>query len=198
MRVGRVMLGGTNERPVRRALLMALLPLGQYDPAVLARLAGDLQAVLRADVSVGPPAALPAGAYEPRRGQYRAGELLRLVRARAPREADATLGVTEADMYSRNVNFVFGQADLGGRQGIISVHRLRRPYQGAPPDEARLARRVLTEAMHELGHMLGAEHCPNAHCVMFFSHNLPDTDRKGPLPCPRCRHFYPLADQPSP
>jgi archaemetzincin len=42
------------------------------------------------------------------------------------------------------------------------------------------------EAVHELGHTLGMEHCPDRSCVMYFSNSLADTDRKGEAYCSRC------------
>ena len=44
----------------------------------------------------------------------------------------------------------------------------------------------MKEAVHELGHTLGLEHCPDRSCVMYFSNSLADTDRKGEAYCSRC------------
>jgi len=52
-------------------------------------------------------------------------------------------------------------------------------------------RRALTEAVHEVGHLLGIGHCPQPTCVMHFSNSLYDTDRKGPTFCSRCQEFLP-------
>jgi archaemetzincin len=43
------------------------------------------------------------------------------------------------------------------------------------------------EAVHELGHMFGLDHCSDLRCVMHFSNSLADTDRKGRDFCPSCR-----------
>lgn len=65
-------------------------------------------------------------------------------------------------------------AESHGRTAVISLCRLA---SCADPQARRL--RTLKEAVHELGHILGLAHCPDAGCVMHFSNALADTDRKG-------------------
>jgi len=47
--------------------------------------------------------------------------------------------------------------------------------------------RAVKEAVHELGHTFGLDHCSDPRCVMHFSNMLADTDRKGREFCPSCR-----------
>jgi archaemetzincin len=47
--------------------------------------------------------------------------------------------------------------------------------------------RTIKEAVHELGHTFGLEHCENARCVMHFSNSLADTDWKQAKFCSQCR-----------
>ncbi len=90
------------------------------------------------------------------------------------------LAVTELDLYAEPLNFVFGQAEMGGRVAVISLHRLR------SDDRSLFLSRTLKEALHELGHNTGLQHCPDEDCVMHFSNSLGDTDRKGPGLCREC------------
>ena len=69
---------------------------------------------------------------------------------------------------------------------ISVTWRLDNRFYGLPADEAVYLRRVVTEAVHEIGHVLGLGHCPDPHCVMHFSNSLADTDRKGYHFCERC------------
>jgi predicted Zn-dependent protease len=48
-----------------------------------------------------------------------------------------------------------------------------------PENRSLFHQRVLTEAVHELGHTDGLNHRLNPRCVMFFSNPLVDTERKG-------------------
>jgi archaemetzincin len=93
------------------------------------------------------------------------------------------LAVADADLYAEDLDFVFGEATVGGCCAVIGLARLRTEGGG---DAALFRRRVLTEAVHELGHVAGLPHCPDEGCVMFFSGSLGHTDRKGTEPCPAC------------
>ncbi len=103
------------------------------------------------------------------------------------RRAYRVLGVTELDLYVPNLNFIFGQAQMGGRTALISLVRLREEFWRRRPNERLLRERTLKEAVHELGHTFGLEHCPNPKCVMHFSNSLADTDVKDSWFCPECK-----------
>jgi archaemetzincin len=125
--------------------------------------------------------AIPFGSYVPSRGQHQAEALVELARQEA---GDRVLAVTDADLYSGDLNFVFGLADAAGRVAVVSLHRLR-----AAGDTHLFHERAVKEAIHELGHTLGLRHCPDPYCVMSFSNSLADTDRKAAAVCARCRRL---------
>jgi len=54
-------------------------------------------------------------------------------------------------------------------------------------DESLFHQRIVKEAVHELGHAFGLNHCNNPICVMYFSNSLPDTDIKQYSFCDVCR-----------
>lgn len=143
------------------------------------------------EVECGPRLDVPLGGFHRERAQYEAGSFLARLRTLA-NESDAKyLGLTDVDLFSRGLNFVFGQADINGAAAVISLARLHpeRSNGGSYPELLR--ERVLKEAVHELGHTFGLGHCRNNRCVMFFSRDLPDTDVKGPDFC--ARHAADLA-----
>jgi archaemetzincin len=100
------------------------------------------------------------------------------------------LGVTEVDLYTPELNFVFGEASPATQSAIFSLARLNPQAYGEPKDDALLIRRALKEALHELGHIFGLHHCENESCVMWFSNNLAETDRKGTDFCPKCARLF--------
>jgi archaemetzincin len=69
----------------------------------------------------------------------------------------------------------------------IYLPRLRQEFYGLKPDEPLFHQRIIKEAVHELGHAFGLEHCNNQMCVMHFSNSLTDTDIKQNSFCDICR-----------
>ena len=100
---------------------------------------------------------------------------------------DRVLGVTDVDLFVPGLSFVFGEAECPGRVAIISLCRLRPEFYGCSLDSGLLVERSVKEAVHEIGHTLGLVHCRDPLCVMFFSNNIDDTDRKRGVFCGRCR-----------
>ncbi|MDD1767338.1 MAG: archaemetzincin family Zn-dependent metalloprotease [Methanomassiliicoccales archaeon] len=123
------------------------------------------------------PVDIPRESYDRQRGQYDSAILLKLA---AAAQGERVLGITSVDMFAPGLNFVFGRALLGGKGCIISIARLRHQDPGIFAD------RTIKEAVHELGHTFGLDHCSNPGCVMFFSNSILDTDRKGDGFCRRC------------
>lgn len=163
-------------------LSVTLIPFHGVDPDIVSDLVQDL-AGLGFAASVAPLIAVPAGSYDPRRRQYQAEACLAAVRAVA---SARVLGIAKDDLYVDGLNFVFGLAERPGKAAVISLYRLQ-----SGVDAQTYRQRVVKEAVHELGHTLGLNHCPEPGCVMHFSNSLRDTDRKGTGFCAACRQALP-------
>ena len=46
--------------------------------------------------------------------------------------------------------------------------------------------RLTKEGAHEVGHLLGLDHCENTECIMFKPDTLDELDRKRKMLCPAC------------
>ncbi len=103
-----------------------------------------------------------------------------------PRD-ERILAIVDGDARSIGTNFVFGQAEVGGRLGAVYIARLNPAFYGNGENDGLFLLRILKEASHELGHILGLNHCSNARCVMRFSNSVWEVDGKGWLPCEDCR-----------
>jgi archaemetzincin len=170
----------------RRDSSIVLIPIGLVPGEVLNGLLTPLNEAFGLPCRVADPIAIPVDAYDRRRRQYAGPKVLAaLARQDAP-DAERVLGVIDADCYAPGLNFIFGQANLDGREAFVALPRLRPSFYGQPEDVALFRERVLKEAIHELGHTYGLSHCPEPKCVMHFSNSLRDTDVKGVSFCSRC------------
>jgi archaemetzincin len=122
--------------------------------------------------------ALAASAFDVRRGQHHSTEILQTLAAMKHDRWDRVLGIVDVDLYVPNLNFVFGEADVGHGVAVFSLARLR-PGGSSREANALFLKRAATEAIHELGHTYGLGHCRDPHCVMWFSNTLAESDRKG-------------------
>jgi archaemetzincin len=125
-------------------------------------------------------------AFNPERGQYHSSEILGRMQEQVNRHTWRLLGVTELDLFIPILTFVFGEAQLGGQCGVVSVHRLRQEFYGLPQDTELLQERLLKEAVHELGHTLELTHCDDYGCVMAASHSVEWIDLKEAQLCSLC------------
>jgi archaemetzincin len=161
--------------------VIAVAPVGDAPPDAVSLLLPELRETFGADVVIAPAVPLPSTAYDRRRRQHLSTALLdALAQARRP-GWDRLLGVADVDLFVPELNFVFGEGDPNRGVAVFSLQRLR--AGGEASGRELLARRAATEAIHELGHSYGLAHCGDAHCVMWFSNSLAETDRKGTRFC---------------
>lgn len=145
---------------------VALAPLGPFPAVLLDEIDAALRAELGAAVVRMPPAELPRSAWYAPRRRYRAERLLDFLRPRMPAGATRVLGVTEVDI-STTAHGVYdwgllGLGDIDGRGCVISTFRCRMHS----PSERQTRWRMTTTSVHEVGHTLGLEHCPDTRCLM--------------------------------
>ena len=114
---------------------------------------------------------LVSQAYNLQRNQYNAEILLRYLLNNKKREI--ALWVIPMDLYTQGLNFVFGYAMYHGG-AVLSVYRLS------------TVELIEKEAIHEVGHVLGLQHCRN-HCVMQFSNSLFEAKMKPSSLCESCK-----------
>ena len=163
-----------------------LLPVGEIDSGILLQLKHRLHKIFGCPVVIRDQVSIPLKAFSADRKQYLSDIFIENLKPY--RKAHTyVLGITDVDLYTQGLNFVFGLADVAGGVSIISLHLLRQENFGLPANTDLLIERAQKEAVHELGHNLGMGHCEDGTCVMHFSNSLIDTDVKKPYFCSRCQ-----------
>jgi archaemetzincin len=169
---------------------IAILSLGQVAPEVLAFVEKELTRVFpdTTCTTMKSSLPLPKDAYDKKRSQHNSSQILTALRAWTAKHpnTDRTLAVVDTDIYAHGLNYVFGEAYSPGKAALISLWRLKPEFYGEPPQQDAFNLRALKEAVHELGHTLGLQHCPRDSCVMHFSNSIFDTDKKQTLFCDQC------------
>jgi archaemetzincin len=143
-------------------------------------------------------AELPAAAFYPPRRRYRAEKLLDFLDTRLPPDGARILGLTGVDISTtkgRVVDWgVLGLGRIDGASSVISEFRCRMRSTGPANARERLAK----VAVHEAGHTLGLEHCPNRGCIMEDAEgHVATCDREYDF-CARCRGLLAAAGRPLP
>jgi len=131
--------------------------------------------------------------YDKSKEQFNASKILKKIKREfLSKEYFRILGIIDEGVYSKKYDLVFGFANMRTGVAIISLTPLRESFYKKTSilyrkheAEKDIEDRVFKEAMHELGHTFGLNHCNNL-CVMRFSNNLKETDEKFPEFCNFC------------
>ena len=122
-------------------------------------------------------------AYDRSRMQYNASILLNSItttwRAKTKTKTKTAssfyLWIVSEDIFVRGMNFVFGVAKPG-KGAVLSICRL---------DSLNMIKK---EAIHEMGHVFGLQHCSNK-CVMQFSNSVYEAKKKPAELCDKCKYL---------
>lgn len=170
-------------------MAIAILPLLSVSDQILRDLKDEIGNALLSTVIILPPVKmLPDSTYDKSREQYDADKLVNHLKQQTKGvKADKILAVGGMDMFVGDMNFVFGAAEKGGRLSIISLYRLDQRFYGKASSYDAFKERAVKEAIHELGHCYGLEHCKKGRCIMAFSNNITQVDEKEKFFCEGCR-----------
>ena len=164
---------------------ITLVRIGDASPEICASVAERVARQFGMACRVADGAMSPDFAQDVRRGQTCSTRLLERLREEA--NGGWVLGVADVDPFMPVLTFVFGEAILGGRVAVVSLHRLRQTVYGLPDDAGLTLSRVEREAVHELGHAFGLVHCADYRCAMHATRSVGEIDLAEGGLCGMCR-----------
>lgn len=159
---------------------LKIVPIGEVDTLIVSVVAANLQALMGLNTDVGPKQPKPDYAYQHVRRQFDAGKIIRNL-ASQDDQIPFLLGMTQYDICTPILTYVFGESQLGGNVALISCHRL------AHPETEVTCERAAKIGLHEVSHLLGIGHCRNTGCLMCFSNSLEKLDQLQLEFCDPCR-----------
>jgi predicted Zn-dependent protease len=173
-------------------LRVAIVPVGRMDPAEVEAAAARIGKVVNSTVAVRPPLPVPRAGDDPARGQHLAGPMLAELKGPSARPkpaaetVDATLFVTDVDLYKPQTDGVFGDIDAASHVAVISVRRLREAFYKRKADPAKARARLVKLALYALGRARGLPECRDKGCALFTTTALADIDLKPEKYCAAC------------
>lgn len=180
-----------------------VIPLNNIDKSILEFLQNSLRNIFNKETCILDKINIPGNSFNQSRNQHDANKILNYLIENLPLKSiqDINLAILDLDIFVPSLNFVFGLAVNFPRICLISTARLDPLFytnfnyslksNSLTPrlikkEKNIFEERILKEAVHEIGHTLGLNHCSNYKCVMYFSNTLLDTDKKGYNFCLNC------------
>ena len=167
---------------------ITIISFGRFEQDFLDRLVDDVSYEFNIPVRVKEGHIDLSEYYDPIRRQYNANFILKEVDSKYSMDSFKTIGLFNVDLFVPILTYLFGQAFLDGRSGIVSLYRLNNERYGMIPDDNILIDRTIKEIIHELGHTLGLIHCHTPTCVMRSSTYVEDLDQKSSNLCLKCKN----------
>jgi archaemetzincin len=188
-------------------LRVAIVPVGRIDLTDVEAAAARIAKIVNRAVTLRQPAPVPKAGDDPARGQHVAGPFLAELRGQLARlpvakvvgaasaeepagaataAADATLFVTDVDLYKPQTDGVFGDIDAAAHVAVVSVRRLREAFYKRKADPAKARARLVKLALYALGRARGLPECRDAACALFTTTGLADIDLKPEKYCASC------------
>jgi archaemetzincin len=180
--------GANNSTALPKHGVVGVVRLGAVGEAVLNIVAANLQEIFHVPVDILPARQTPEFAYNDRRKQYHAALILKQL-AESRRPHFRILALVSVDLFIPVLTHVFGEAQMGGRTAVVSLHRLKQKEEGSRASLDTFYERAVKVAVHEMAHTFDLVHCSQAECIMRISSGPSDLDDLPLFFCEYCEAF---------
>jgi archaemetzincin len=167
--------------------VIALYPFAGTPSLMAVLIQKGIMAKLKISVQLMQGQPLPAMSFYKPRNRYIADSLLVYLRGQRPAACDKIIGLTTRDISTRKGEIEnWGVLGLGSCPGTACVISTFRGGKGKV-SETVFNRRMITLALHELGHTFGLPHCPDPVCLMIDAKGKMNLD-EGESYCAKCKN----------
>lgn len=180
-----------------------IIPVDNIDNSVLDFIQNSLKRIFKTKIYILDRIDIPENSFVKNRKQHNAAIISNYITEKLSLKyiQDINLAILNTDIFVPSLNFVFGIATDFPKICLISILRLNPLFytffslnhkgqdliEELTDKERKVFKdRILKEAVHEIGHTLGLNHCNSYKCVMYFSDTLIDTDKKSYNFCSSC------------
>lgn len=167
--------------------MIYILPLGRLRVGLCQEIAERISEFFPFPVRILDPVEEPRYAHVSTRRQYSSTAILEEITKIPPSEEGKIIGITNVDLCTPVLTFVFGATQLSGRAALVSLFRLRPEFYGLGVDDELFFERALKEVIHELAHSFGLIHCKRPACIMYLANTIKNVDQKDLGFCASCK-----------
>jgi archaemetzincin len=162
-----------------------IAPIGNSESPLLEKISREVRHAFGFVTEIRPILDSVDFALDAGRRQYHSTSILNELARIVPSHALKVLAVADVDLFIPILTHVYGEALLGGAACVLSTFRLK---EGLSPLQMPdgFHRRVVKEAIHELGHTFQLRHCKDPGCLMHYCRRIGDVDKKGNRLCRYC------------
>lgn len=164
---------------------ITLVSFGGFEKRFLSQIAKEVGTILQTRVNIKEEHLDLSEYFDPTRRQYNGDFILKKMDSMF-HGTSKVIGIFAVDLFIPILTFIYGQAMLNGKSGVVSIYRLDNQRYGLKKDSELLNERLVKEIIHELGHTLGLIHCHTPNCVMRSSTYVEDIDQKNARFCHEC------------
>ena len=165
---------------------IVISPIGDFDAEFFKQISKEINRIFGYPTEIISVLKEMEFAFDSDRNQYHSTPILEKLADLAPLQAVRLLAIIRVDLFIPILTHVYGEAQLGGKACIVSTHRLNEGLSSVYSDET-YRRRIVKEAIHELGHTFNLRHCQEYTCIMHYCRSIQDVDRKSDQLCRYCK-----------
>ena len=186
-------------------LRVVVVPVGRVPTEELEGALSKVVKVLNRPVEMREAAPIPRAAEDTSRNQFHSAPFLAEIRRGLPRlkvaklvgvaasgdpvatpKPDATVFVTDVDLFTPATASVFGELDRTHGAALLSVRRLREAFYRRKADPAKQRARLVKQILRVIGLLRGTGDCGDPGCAMSSAQVVADIDRKTERYCGPC------------